>query len=77
MFQVLKHLAKEVKVPYCPDIKNYAKPVDCAYSSQNNEYNSDGSPLNHSFRSKSQPDLTRLHKTKIENPARHTFGNTR
>lgn len=73
--QVLKHLAKEVKVPYSSDNKN-AEPVNCS-SSQNNEWYSDQSKINQSFRSKSQPDLTRIHKAKTENPIRHTLGSTR
>ncbi|XP_065204499.1 uncharacterized protein LOC135834506 isoform X2 [Planococcus citri] len=74
--QVLKHLAKEVKVPYS-DHRNYENPNECSTINENSEWNAENNSLNHSYRSKSQPDLTRLHKTKIENPSRHTFGNTR
>lgn len=76
--KVLKHLAKEVKVPYSSNNRNCDKPVDnYTLSSPNNEWNYERDTLNQPCRSKSQPDLTRLQKTKIENPLRHTLGNTR
>ncbi len=71
--QVLKHLAKEVKVPY--DIRK-DKIVDTSASEKNEWYAKENS-LNQSFRSKSQPDLTRVPRTKLETSLRHTLGNTR
>lgn len=53
------------------------KSVDHSTLSENNEWYSKENKLNQSFRSKSQPDLTRLHKIRTENPARNILGNTR
>lgn len=75
--QVLKHLAKEVEVPYKKDYRNENR-VEGASASQSSEWSAEESGvLNQSFRSKSQPDLTQIHKTRTENPSRHTLGNTR
>lgn len=75
--QVLKHLAKEVKVPYNSENRNYGKSVNCSSLSPNNEWINNTNTSNQSLRSKSQPDLTRLHKTRIENLTSYTLGNTK
>lgn len=79
--QVLKHLAKEVKVPpyYCDRTNENSN----AYLKRGtNLLSGDGSPLNRSFRSKSksQPDLSKNNKISKPEPlagSRHTIGNTR
>lgn len=74
---MLKHLAKEVEVPYNNDYRN-GKLVEGASASQSSDWSTEeNGALNQSFRSKSQPDLTKFHKTRIENPSRYTLGNTR